>query len=60
MIVKNRVKINFNDIYSISLHFRFGDYKNYPKIYPLLDYNYYNNSLSYIVNEISKFNINPL
>ena len=56
MIVKNRVKINFNDIYSISLHFRFGDYKNYPKIYPLLDYNYYNNSLSYIVNEISKFN----
>jgi hypothetical protein len=51
-IVKNRVKINFNDIYSISLHFRFGDYKNYPDVYNLLDYNYYNNALSMIIDEI--------
>jgi len=57
MIVKNRVKINFNDIYTISMHFRFGDYKKYPNIYPLLDYSYYKNALSYINNEISKFGI---
>lgn len=57
MIVKNRVKINFNDIYTISMHFRFGDYKKYPDIYPLLDYSYYKNALTYIVNEISNFGI---
>lgn len=57
MIVKNRVKINFNDIYTISMHFRFGDYKKYPDIYPLLDYSYYKNALAYIVNEISNFGI---
>lgn len=57
MIVKNRVKINFNDIYTISMHFRFGDYKKYPEIYPLLDYSYYKNALSYIVKEISNFGI---
>ena len=52
--IYDRVKINFKDIYSISLHFRFGDYKNYPNIYPILDYNYYKNALKYIENEISK------
>lgn len=57
IIVKNRVKINFNDIYTISMHFRFGDYKKYPDIYPLLDYSYYKNALSYIVKEISNFGI---
>jgi len=57
MIVKNRVKINFNDIYTISMHFRFGDYKKYPDIYPLLDYSYYKNALAYILNEISNFGI---
>jgi hypothetical protein len=57
IIVKNRVKINFNDIYTISIHFRFGDYKKYPTIYPLLDYSYYKNALSYIVKEISNFGI---
>ena len=57
MIVKNRVRINFNDIYTISIHFRFGDYKKYPDIYPLLDCSYYKNALLYIVNEISNFGI---
>ena len=37
---------------TISLHFRFGDYKNYPDIYPLLDYKYYSDSLSYIINQL--------
>lgn len=30
------------------MHFRFGDYKKYPNVYPLLDYNYYKNALTYI------------
>jgi hypothetical protein len=57
MIVNNRVKLNFNDIYTISMHFRFGDYKKYPNIYPLLDYSYYKNALSYILNEIASLRL---
>jgi predicted DNA-binding protein YlxM (UPF0122 family) len=57
MIVKNKVKINFNDVYTISMHFRFGDYKKYPHIYPLLDYNYYNTTLSIILDEIKSYRI---
>jgi hypothetical protein len=57
MLVKHKTKINFNEIYSISMHFRFGDYKKYPTIYPLLVHQYYNNALSYILNEITAFNV---
>lgn len=57
LIVKNKVRINFDDYHVISLHFRFGDYKKYPNVYLLLDYNYYNNALLYISNEISKFSV---
>lgn len=53
LIVKNKIKINLDEVYTISIHFRFGDYKKYPHIYPLLDHEYYNNALSYIVNEMS-------
>ena len=53
VIVKTKVKINFEDMNIISLHFRFGDYKKYPNVYPLLDELYYKNALSYIVNELS-------
>lgn len=52
MIVKNKVRLNFEDTYLISMHFRFGDYKKYPNIYCSLDYNYYNNALSYLTNEM--------
>jgi hypothetical protein len=52
LIVKEKVKIDFENTITISLHFRFGDYKKYPDIYPLLDYGYYYNSLLYIINEL--------
>ena len=32
----------------ISMHFRIGDYVNYPDLYNILDVNYYYNALSYI------------
>ena len=47
--VKNKLGFNLNEIHSISMHFRFGDYKNYPHIYPLLVYDYYSTSLRYIL-----------
>jgi hypothetical protein len=53
LIVKTKVNINFEDMNIISLHFRFGDYKRYPNVYPLLYELYYKNALSYIVNELS-------
>jgi hypothetical protein len=52
LIVKEKVKIDFEKMITISLHFRFGDYKKYPDIYPLLDYGYYYNSLLYIINQL--------
>jgi len=57
MIIKNKSRINFDEINSISMHFRFGDYKKYSNIYHLLVYEYYNNALSYILNEISIFTL---
>lgn len=56
LIVKHKIPIDFNEVTTISIHFRFGDYKMYPNIYPLLDITYYNNALSYILNEVSKLN----
>lgn len=53
-IIKNKIKLDFQNNDIISLHFRFGDYKKYPNIYPLLDYNYYNNALLNILNTIEK------
>jgi hypothetical protein len=52
MLVKNKVKINFDKIHSISMHFRFGDYKFYPNLYTLLPEEYYKNALNIIVNQI--------
>jgi hypothetical protein len=36
---------------TISIHFRLGDYKKYPEIYPILSELYYNNSLTHILNK---------
>ena len=47
-LIKN-INIDFKN--TISLHFRFGDYKKYPDIYPLLDYNYYLRGINYIFNK---------
>jgi len=38
----------FFDDNSISLHFRIGDYKKYPDIYPILSYEYYKDALEFI------------
>lgn len=56
--VKNKVLINFDTINSISIHFRFGDYKKYPNIYTLLSEKYYINALNIIVNELEQRNTN--
>lgn len=34
---------------TISMHFRIGDYKNLQEIHPIMTYNYYRNSLEYIL-----------
>ena len=51
-IVKHKTTINFDNNEIISLHFRYGDYKKYPNVYELLDYNYYYNALTFITDEI--------
>jgi len=43
---------------TISLHFRLGDYKKYSNFHPLLPFEYYLNSLSYILSSISLQNSN--
>jgi hypothetical protein len=55
--IKNKTGINIEENHIISLHFRFGDYKNYPNIYTLLDYKYYHNALTYISNQIATYNV---
>ena len=54
--VKTKYAYNFNDIHSISMHFRFGDYKNYPTIYNLLVYDYYKDALQYIIHSMLETN----
>jgi hypothetical protein len=51
-LVKIKSHIDFDNIDVISLHFRFGDYKKYPNIYPILDEPYYSNAINYILSEI--------
>ena len=47
-------KINFDN--TISLHFRLGDYKKFPEIYPILTTEYYINSLNYILTQTTNKN----
>ena len=58
--LKTKITIDFDNNCVISLHFRFGDYKKYPHIYPILDYNYYYNAIIYILNEIKLYNDKPI
>ena len=51
---KNLIKIE-NLEKTISLHFRIGDYAKAPLCHPLMSYDYYKNSLSYILNNIDYF-----
>jgi len=50
--VKNKVNINFDNVDSISIHFRFGDYKKYPTIYTLLTDKYYINALNFVMKKL--------
>lgn len=36
---------------TVSMHFRLGDYKLFPKIYPIMSYEYYKKSFLYIENQ---------
>jgi hypothetical protein len=47
-------KINFDN--TISIHFRLGDYKKYPEIYPILTTEYYINSLNHILSQTTNKN----
>jgi hypothetical protein len=42
-------KINFDN--TISLHFRLGDYKKFPEIYPILTAEYYINSINCVLSQ---------
>ena len=53
VLVKNKVKIDFDNISTISLHFRLGDYKNLQDFHPILSEKYYSNSISLILDELS-------
>jgi Glycosyl transferase family 11 len=52
--VKNKVNIhitsdiNMDFTNVVSIHFRFGDYKKYPNVYPLLTESYYIETIKYI------------
>lgn len=53
MIVKTKVNIDFTNNSYISMHFRLGDYKKYPLVYPILSKNYYSNSIAYILEQLT-------
>ena len=53
MIVKQRSSHLFTNNILISLHFRFGDYKKYPNIYPILNYIYYCNAINHLLSKIN-------
>ena len=47
--IKQTVNIDFKN--TISLHFRLGDYKNYPDVHPILQVSYYSNALQHLLYE---------
>ena len=53
MIVKTKANIDFVNNSHISMHFRLGDYKKYPLVYPILNKQYYTNSISYILDQVT-------
>ena len=49
--LKNNIKCKYNELFNknyISLHFRIGDYKIKPENHPILNINYYINSINFI------------
>ena len=53
MIIKQRFINLFTNKILISLHFRLGDYKKYPNIYPILGEKYYSNAITHILSELN-------
>lgn len=47
--IKQMVNNDFKN--TVSLHFRLGDYKRYPDLYPILQVSYYYNALQYLLYE---------
>jgi hypothetical protein len=47
--IKEMCQINDSE-QIISMHFRMGDYKKHPNVYPILGEQYYSNAISYILN----------
>ena len=51
--IKENIKNKYNNIIidnSISIHFRLGDYKNIQNFHPILNREYYDKCLQYIIN----------
>uniref|UniRef100_A0A6C0CZD0 Glycosyl transferase family 11 n=1 Tax=viral metagenome TaxID=1070528 RepID=A0A6C0CZD0_9ZZZZ len=46
---KGQILNTYNCKEMISLHFRLGDYKKYPDYHPILPYEYYKNSIQYVI-----------
>jgi len=60
-ILINKLEVNNEYLNnSISMHFRLGDYKNLQQYHPIMDYEYYEKSLSYMKSKITTQNINVI
>ena len=58
MIIKQRFINLFTNKILISIHFRLGDYKKYPNIYPILKEKYYSNAITHILSELNVSKVN--
>lgn len=56
-MVKTKYSELFEDCYTISMHFRLGDYVHLQEYHNVLPFEYYKNSIEYIVSEL-QFRIN--
>lgn len=52
--VRNKYCRYFEGKQTVSIHFRMGDYKKIRYFHPIMNYEYYENSLLYIVNKIKQ------
>lgn len=53
-------KLSFDKNNTISMHFRLGDYKNLQDYHPIMRYEYYENSLQYILTKLSVSDLNVI
>lgn len=52
--LSNKLKSILNDVTTISMHFRLGDYKKHSDVYCLLKENYYSRALKHIINHMER------